>query len=186
MVFQLLEVPWKTINPPKLIPIITLKLCIDKSPSKVRFVAKMMSPALIPNHLKSSLGALGDPAGDPKVPQSSSKHLQARKKYLPACSKHPQYSKSEHTTTSHESHNASNHANIGLSSGAGGRGEAFIYSPHPLQGEHGVLDLLKNLQNLKLQAASAPAAGPCPKSPKIHLFSDFRKWQAQIEKKCSQ
>ena len=59
MVFQVLEIPWKTINPPKLIPIITLKLCIDKTPSKVRFVAKndVSSPLkLHPKSLKIELG----------------------------------------------------------------------------------------------------------------------------------
>ena len=62
MVFQILEVPWKTINPPKLIPIITLELCFEKTPSKVRFVSKndVFSPLkLHPKSLKIELGSPG-------------------------------------------------------------------------------------------------------------------------------
>ena len=85
MVFQVLGVPWKTINPLKLIPIITFKLHINKTLSKVRFVSKtdVSSPLkLHPKSLKIELGTPWSPPGDPKVPQSSSKHLQALKKYL--------------------------------------------------------------------------------------------------------
>ena len=60
VVFQVLEVPWKTINPPNLITIITLKLCIDKILSKVRFVSKngVSSPLkLHPKSLKIELGS---------------------------------------------------------------------------------------------------------------------------------
>ena len=60
MVFQVLEVPWKTITPPKLIPIITLKLCIDKTPSTVRFVSNndVSSPLkLHPKSLKIEPGS---------------------------------------------------------------------------------------------------------------------------------
>ena len=60
MVFQVLEAPWKTINPPKLILISTLKPCIDKTPSKVRFVSKndVSSPLkLHPRSLKIEVGS---------------------------------------------------------------------------------------------------------------------------------
>ena len=67
MVFQVLEVPWKTTNPPELLPIITLKLCIDKTPSKVRFVSKndVVCPLkLDPKSLKIELGtAMRSPWG---------------------------------------------------------------------------------------------------------------------------
>ena len=92
MVFQVLGVPWKTINSPKLIPIIRLTLCIDKTLPRVRFVSKMMSPALqncIPNHLKSSLEAPGDPAGDPKVPQSPKRTICIEKLCLQHSRWHP-------------------------------------------------------------------------------------------------
>ena len=58
--FSILGAPWKTINPPKLIPIITLKLCIDKTTSKVGFVSKndVSSPLkLHPKSLKIELGS---------------------------------------------------------------------------------------------------------------------------------
>ena len=61
MVFQVLEVPWKTINPPKSIPIITLKLCIDKTPSKVRFVSKNYVSSPLKLHPKSLKIELGSP-----------------------------------------------------------------------------------------------------------------------------
>ena len=38
----------------------------------------------------------------------------------------------------------------------------ILYSPHPLQGEQGVLNHLSESQNLKVQAGPPPAAGPCP------------------------
>ena len=48
----------------------------------------------------------------------------------------------------------------------------FRYSPHPLQGEQGVLNPLSESQNLKLQAAPASAADPCPKCSQSDHFSD--------------
>ena len=75
-------------------------------------------------------------------------------------------------------------------SGAGGRGEAFRYSPHPLQGEHGVLNQLSESAESEASGSLNPCRRPLQKvsqkSPKIHLFSDLTKWEAQIERNCSQ
>ena len=181
MVFQVPEVPWRTINPPKLIPIITLKLCIDKTPSKVRFVSKHDVSSHLKLHPKSLKIELGSPRrsswrseGPAEFFKASPGSQNLSQKAVPG---------NPNTAKTNTKSQVTSPSYLG---GAGGRGRSPQDSPHPLQGEHGVLDLLKNLQYLKLQAASPPAAGPCPKSPKIHLFSDLRKWQAQIEKKCSQ
>ena len=61
MVFHVLEVPWKTINPPKLIPIITSKLRIDKTPSKARFVSKNYVSSHLKLHPKSLKVEVGSP-----------------------------------------------------------------------------------------------------------------------------
>ena len=53
----------------------------------------------------------------------------------------------------------------------------FIFAA-PLQAEQGVLNLVSDYQNLKLARAPPPAAGPCPKFPKIdHFLTSKSKWE---------
>ena len=90
MFFQVLEAPWKTINPPKLIPIITLKPCIDKTPSKVRFVSKsdVSSPLkLHPKTLKIELGTPMRPPWRSKAPAKFFKAFPSSQKGPAECFK---------------------------------------------------------------------------------------------------
>ena len=106
MVFQVRGVPRTTQKPPKLTPGIILKLCIEKSPSKAPFVSKsdVPGPPKWPSKsLKNRPWTSKGLPGDPKVPQSSPKHLQGLKNNAKSCSKHSQYAKTNHQSpaTSH-------------------------------------------------------------------------------------
>ena len=119
----------------------------------------------------------GDPQGSHRVLQSMSRLV---KRNSENCSRQSQYSKSEHEITGHEPQSPQR----GRRQGA----KPLRYSPHPLQGEHGVLNQLPESSESQLQADSTPPAGPCQKFfkslPKSTFFLTSESEQFKITKCC--